>query len=256
MNENMTNTQNGNDIVEWVIPPSPVEERKEIAKLFEKYLVTKMQSGAIEVDPAKQVAELFVKIFQDATSDERLEKALDELNKQNDQLLKSFYLRVSEMRIKPVTNKLYDFMVELVQIGKVKEARDLYARYSSGEIKNMHDLLEVEKKIVSNKEISAAAEKIANFLKEKGKTAEAEQLEKANSEGSIKTLEDLKPWEDMIITSPGGSENPKEIAKTEVTLPQTAPLASVSPQEMNFGQRVWEGVHRLDQNLRKMLGMK
>ncbi len=287
MNENATPKQVASPVTEpslteWIVPPSPAEERKAIAKLFESFLVIKMQSGAIEVDPAKQIAELFVNIFKDATSNERLEAALDELNKQNDVLLRGFYLRVSEMRLKPVTAKIYDFMVELVHLGKINEARSLYALYSSGEIKSTNDLLEIEKQMVSSKEISTAAEKIASFLKSQNKTAEAEKLNEAIASGALKTLEDLKPWETMIITAPGGSDVIKTTAqtssefslrpelrprgvqsavKTQDLAPQLQaqleqPKITTQPQDMNFGQRAWEGVHRLDQQLRKMLGMR
>ncbi len=261
MNENtnqrqITSPDTEPTLTEWVVPQSAPEARKQIASLFESFLVGKMQSGAIEVDPAKQMAELFVKIFQDATSNERLESALSELNKQNDQLLKSFYLRVSELRLKPVRSKLYDFMLELVHLGKINEARDLYARYESGAIKDTYDLLEVEKQMVSNQEINAAAEKIAGFLSSQNKMSEATQLREAITNGTIKTLEDLKPWETIISSEfkVQSSELNSEFRtpNSESTQP---PELTTQNSQMNFGQRVWEGIHRLDKNLRKRIGM-
>src|SRR3990172_5564560 len=253
------------ELTEWIVPPSPTEERKQIAQLFESFLVSKMQSGMIEVEPAKKIAERFVQIFQDATSNERLEKALEELHKQNDQLLEGFYLRVSELRLKPVRNKLYDFMIELVHLGKIKEARDLYTLYGSGKINDISDLLEVEKQMVGSKEISASAQKIADYLKSQNKVTEAEQLQAAIEAGAIKTLEDLKPWETMIINAPSlspSSSSPPSSSPSSVPAQLIVPStpassqSSSSPSEMNFGQRVWEGLHRLDKQLRDMLGMK
>jgi len=238
------------ELTEWIVPPSPAEERKQIAQLFESFLVSKMQSGMIEVEPAKKIAERFVQIFQDATSNERLEKALEELHKQNDQLLEGFYLRV---------------MIELVHLGKIKEARDLYTLYGSGKINDISDLLEVEKQMVGSKEISASAQKIADYLKSQNKVTEAEQLQAAIEAGAIKTLEDLKPWETMIINAPSlspSSSSPPSSSPSSVPAQLIVPStpassqSSSSPSEMNFGQRVWEGLHRLDKQLRDMLGMK
>ena len=231
----------------------PLATRKKLASLFESFLVAKMQQGQVEPDAAKATAQTFVEIFQNATSVEAQQEAIDRLEQQENPLLHSFALRVSEMNEVQVRLDLYNYMFTIAQTGDLASARAMYQLFDRGEI---HDNASLEKTIAARQNsmaLKSQATTLIETLNANKKNSAAEQLKQLLESGQLQNAQDLEQWQKLIPGYvPQSETTDNAIIFTNTQTPTNRPIQAQT-QKMGQLARAWEGVHQLDKKLRELL---
>lgn len=239
------------EIIEQAPAIDPLATRKKLAVMFESFLVQRMQQGQVEPDAAKDTAKHFVEIFQNATSLEAQHEAIETLSKDGNPLLHSFALRVQEMNEVQVKHNLYQFMLTVAQNGGIAEARALYQLFDRGEI---HDNASLQTAITARQNsmiLRQSAQSLKLALEQNKQPAAAAQLEQLIQAGNIATQADLDQWQALI---PGYTpQKSVSIATKQPVELQAARPATIPTKDMSQLRRLWEGVHRFDQQLRRLL---
>lgn len=239
------------DTIEKTPAADPLATRKKLAVMFESFLVQRMQQGQVEPEAAKDTAKHFVEIFQNATSLEAQHEAIETLSKDGNPLLHSFALRVQEMNEVQVKHDLYQFMLTVAQNGGITEARALYQLFDRGEINDNASLQAAITVRQNSLGLRHAAQSLKLALEQNKQTGAAAQLEQLIQSGNIATQADLDQWQALI---PGYvPQKAVEITtKKPIELPGANP-PTIPLKDMSQLRRLWEGVHRLDQQLRRLL---
>lgn len=224
--------------------------RKQLATMFESFLVARMQQGQVEPDAAKGIAQQFVEIFQNATSVESQREAITLLEKDQNPVLHNFALRIQEMNEVQLRHNLYDFMLSIAKKGELASARSLYKLFDTGEIHDTVSLQNIIKARQNSMGIKDAAVALKVALEQNKQAGAAAQLDQLIQLGSIQSQTDLDQWQALI---PGYVvQLPAPDAKSIVF---AKPQAHTQAQKMGQLQRAWEGVHRLDRQLRHLVGL-
>ncbi len=231
----------------------PLAIRKQLATMFETFLVQRMQQGQVDPEAAKTTAKDFVEIFQKATSIEAQQEAITTLAKNDNPLLHNFALKVQEMNEVQVKHDLYEFMLKLAQKGEISTARDFYQLFDRGEI---HDNASLQAVIAARQNslgLREAAQGLKLALEQNKQSAAAAQLDQLIQSGNIKTKADLDQWQSLI---PGYiPQKAAALAPGKTMVFQGSPNPALNIKKMSQLRRLWEGVHRFDQQLRHLLGL-
>lgn len=229
----------------------PFAIRKQLATMFETFLVQRMQQGQVDPEAAKSTAKDFVEIFQQATSLEAQQEAIATLARNNNPLLHNFALKVQEMNEVQVKHDLYEFMLRLAQKGEITSARELYQLFDHGEI---HDNVSLQAVIAARQNslgLREAAQGLKLALEQNKQAAAAAQLDQLIQSGNIKTQADLDQWQSLI---PGYvPQKVVELAPDKTMVFPGVPNPAFNLEKMSQLRRLWEGVHRFDQQLRHLL---
>ena len=219
--------------------------RRELAKLFETFLIGRMQQGAVEADDAKEIAQRFVTIFQTADSAEAHEEAIRKLEKEHNTILHNFGLKILESEEVQAKSELYQYMIKLANEGQINAARSLYQLFDQNLVHNeatLHQLITEQKAQLT---LKAQAQSIIDALTAQGLTESAKQLTEQIEHGQITSMDQLTPWSAQVTSRP-------ETIKRGVV--KSATKANL--QDLNQVQRIWLGIHALDQRLRALLQLK
>lgn len=246
----MEQLQNQQPEEQLVLKDDAFTTRKQLATMFESFLVARMQQGQVEPNAAKGIAQQFVEIFQNATSVESQREAITLLEKDQNPVLHNFALRIQEMNEVQLRHNLYDFMLSIAKKGELANARSLYQLFDTGEIHDTASLQSIIKARQNSMGIKDAAMALKVALEQNKQTGAAAQLDQLIQLGKIQSQADLDQWQALV---PGYVvQLPVSDTKSIIFAPQTAPMQS---RKMNQLQRAWEGVHRLDQQIRHLIGL-
>lgn len=235
------------------LPNDPLQARKKLATLFESYLIAHMQQGQVDADAAKSTAEKFVAIFQNATSPEMQQEAIDTLAKNENDILQHFGLKVLEMKEIAVKHGLYQAMLTMAQSGDISGARSMYKLFDSGQIHDSASLQIALTAQQNSQKLLASSLAVKAALESKGKKAAAEQLDQLIKSNSIQSQADLDKWQALIPGYIPQTSLPEPAKAINIPMKVPAPL---SAQNLTQLQKLWEGIHRLDQQLRDAIGLK
>ncbi|MBI4836143.1 MAG: hypothetical protein HY817_02695 [Candidatus Abawacabacteria bacterium] len=174
---------------------SAIDVRRQLAQAFEKYLLHSMNAGSVAPEQAQDIAGLFVKIFETATTAETLNNAFDILHEDRNPLLRGFSLKVEETRQKAIGRTVYDAMLALAKQEQYAVARELFQLFETGHIQNNAQVAE----IVSQSTLHIQVATLIKQLEEAGLKAPSASLQQAWSQKQIITAKELAPWQNLVI---------------------------------------------------------
>lgn len=218
--------------------------KRQRAKLFEVFLIGRMQQGAVDAEDAKLIAQRFVDICKSADTREAEEQAVRTLVEEPNTILHNFGLKILEMEEVQAKSNLYQYMIKLAETGKISAARILYDLFDKSITHNQQTLDRLIREQTGQLSLESEAKPIIDALIAQGSPEQAKQLVEQIEHGQITTTEQLQPWQGQVTI---------KIAPPEQGTKPTKKTAL--PTNLGQVQRVWLGIHALDKRLRILLGL-